>query len=139
MTSEVIDAATRDRPACSHPDHEEDTMTEFADVAQRYIAAWNETDPQARQDRVAALWTADGRYVDPMADVRGRDQIAALIAGVQDQFPGFVFRLAGDVDGHHRQARFSWELGPAEGAAPVAGSDDGRITSVLGFLDRVPA
>jgi hypothetical protein len=127
------------------PDHEEDTMSEFTDVAQRYLAAWNETDPAARQERVAALWTADGSYVDPLAEVRGRDRIAALIAGVQDQFPGFTFRLAGDVDGHHRLARFSWELGPAEGPAPVAGSDvvtldeDGRATSVLGFLDRVPA
>jgi hypothetical protein len=120
-------------------------MTEFADVAQRYIAAWNETDPQTRTDRVSALWAADGSYVDPLADVRGREQIAALIAGVQDQFPGFVFRLHGDVDGHHRQARFSWELGPSEGEAPVAGSDvvtlddEGRIASVYGFLDRVPA
>ncbi len=120
-------------------------MSEFADVAQRYIAAWNETDPQTRQDRVAGLWAADGSYVDPMAEVQGRDQIASLIGGVQDQFPGFVFRLAGDVDGHHRQARFSWELGPAEGPAPVAGfdvvtlDDDGRVTTVLGFLDRVPA
>jgi hypothetical protein len=126
-------------------DHEEETMSEFTDVAQRYLAAWNETDPAARQDRVAALWAADGSYVDPLAEVRGPDQIAALIAAVQDQFPGFTFRLAGDVDGHHHQARFSWELGPAEGPAPVAGSDvvtlddDGRVTSVLGFLDRVPA
>jgi hypothetical protein len=127
------------------PDHEEDTMSEFTDVAQRYLSAWNETDPAARQERVAALWAADGSYVDPLAEVRGPDRIAALIAGVQDQFPGFTFRLAGDVDGHHRLARFSWELGPAEGPAPVAGSDvvtldeDGRVTSVLGFLDRVPA
>jgi len=75
-------------------------MTQFTDIAQRYVAAWNETDPQARQDRVADLWAADGTYVDPLADVQGRDQIATLIAAVQDQFPGFRFRLAGDVDGH---------------------------------------
>jgi hypothetical protein len=120
-------------------------MTEFTDIAQRYIAAWNETDPAARRDRVAALWTAEGTYVDPMADVRGPEQIDALIAGVQDQFPGLLFRLAGDVDGHHRQARFTWELGPADGPAPVAGfdvvtlDDEDRVTSVLGFLDRVPS
>jgi hypothetical protein len=53
--------------------------------------------------------------------------------------------LAGPVDGHHDQVRFSWELGPAGADAPVAGfdvavvSDDGRIQTVLGFLDRVPA
>jgi hypothetical protein len=64
---------------------------------------------------------------------------------VQAQFPGFVFRLAGPVDGHHEQARFSWELGPADGPAPIAGSDvavtdgNGRLRTVLGFLDRVPS
>jgi hypothetical protein len=28
-------------------------------------------------------------------------------------YHGFTFRLAGAVDGHHNQARFGWELGPA--------------------------
>jgi hypothetical protein len=48
------------------------------------------------------------------------------------------------VDSHHRQARFSWGLGP-EGAEPIVvgfdvavAGDDGRLTTVLGFLDKVP-
>jgi hypothetical protein len=63
---------------------------------------------------------------------------------VQSQFPGFRFRLAGPVDGHHDQARFTWELGPDGAEAPIAGFDvaetdeAGRIRSVHGFLDRVP-
>ena len=62
-------------------------------------------------------------------DVRGAEAHGATIGAVQAQFPGFVFRLAG----------------PAGAEAPVAGSDvapldaDGRISTVLGFLDRVPA
>jgi hypothetical protein len=120
-------------------------MSDYTDIAERYIAAWNETDADSRGQRVASLWAADGSYVDPMAEVAGRDAITALIGGVQDQFPGFAFRLLGDVDGHHRQARFRWELGPEGGPAPVAGFDvvtldeQDRVTSVLGFLDRVPA
>jgi hypothetical protein len=64
---------------------------------------------------------------------------------MQQQFPGFVFRLAGPVDAHHDQVRFTWELGPAGQEAPIAGFDvavvdgDGRIATVFGFLDRVPA
>jgi hypothetical protein len=49
------------------------------------------------------------------------------------------------VDAHHQQARFTWGLGP-EGAEPVVigfdvavTGEDGRITSVHGFLDKVPA
>jgi hypothetical protein len=120
-------------------------MSDYTTLAERYIATWNEPDEQARRRAVAELWTDDGRYVDPLVDVAGPDGIAATIGAVQQQFPGLVFRLAGPVDGHHQQLRFSWELGPAEGAAPIAGSDvavtagDGRLRTVLGFLDRVPS
>ncbi|MBN9099127.1 MULTISPECIES: nuclear transport factor 2 family protein [unclassified Pseudonocardia] len=120
-------------------------MTTYEDLATRYIATWNETDPAARKAAVADLFTPDARYVDPLADAGGHDALDATIAAVQDRFPGFRFRLAGPVDGHHDQARFTWELGPeGAGAAPIAGFDvavtdeEGRIRSVYGFLDRVP-
>ena len=117
----------------------------FDELAERYIAAWNETDPAARERAVAELYAADARYVDPLVDAAGREAIAATIGAVQGQFPGFVFRLVGPVDAHHDQARFRWEFGPAGAPeAPVAGFDvavrdaDGRLASVFGFLDRVP-
>jgi hypothetical protein len=120
-------------------------VSDYTALAERYIAAWNETDDAARRRAVAELWTADGSYVDPLVAAEGPDGIAATIAAVQQQFPGFAFRLAGPVDGHHAQLRFSWELGPAGEAAPIAGSDvavtdgNGRLRTVLGFLDRVPS
>lgn len=120
-------------------------MNNFDELAQRYIDAWNETDAAARRAAVDALFSEDARYIDPMAAAVGREAIAATIGAVQDQFPGFVFRLAGPVDGHHDQARFSWELGPAGQEAPIIGFDvavtdtTGQIHTVLGFLDKVPA
>ena len=121
------------------------TTNHFHQLGARYIDAWNETDPAARRAMIDALWAEDARYVDPLAEAAGRDAIDATIGAVQQQFPGFVFRLRGPVDGHHNQARFGWELGPGEGEAPIAGFDvavtdgDGRLELVLGFLDRVPA
>ena len=120
-------------------------MTTYDELAQHYIDTWNETDPDARRAAVDRLYTEDARYVDPLVEATGREQIAASIGAVQAQFPGFAFRLAGPVDGHHGQARFGWELGPVGEFAPIAGFDvvltdaAGRMTSVLGFLDRVPA
>ena len=117
----------------------------YDDLAQRYIDAWNETDATARRAAVDRLYTDDARYVDPLAVAEGRDAITSMIGAVQEQFPGFIFRLAGQVDGHHNQARFGWELGPAGAPAPIVGfdvavvDDAGRIKSVLGFLDNVPA
>jgi hypothetical protein len=120
-------------------------MTKYAEIAQRYIDSWNETDPAARRAAVDNLYAEDAHYIDPVAVAEGREAIASTIAVVQQQFPGFVFRLAGPVDGHHNQARFGWELGPAGEPAPIVGFDvavtdgDGRISTVLGFLDKVPA
>ena len=120
-------------------------MTNYDEIAQRYIDTWNETDPSARRAAVDQLYTEDARYVDPLAAAEGRAAIAAMIGAVQEQFPGFVFRLAGPVDGHHNQARFGWELGPAGAEAPIVGfdvavvDDSDRIQTVLGFLDKVPA
>ncbi|MEU2912671.1 nuclear transport factor 2 family protein [Streptomyces massasporeus] len=122
------------------------TAHRYEGAVARYFKAWNAEDPAARAKAVAAAWTEDGGYTDPLADVRGHEGIAAVIAAAREQFPGFAFRLTGVVDGHHDIARFSWELvSTADGSAPVAGSDvitlDGqdRIRTVLGFLDRVPA
>jgi hypothetical protein len=123
---------------------EENEMTATPDLAVRYLAAWNESDPAARQEALAELFTDDVRYTDPLVSVEGRAALDAAIGAVQQQFPGFVFRIGGPVDAHHDQVRFSWELGPDGQEAPIAGSDvalvagDGRIRTVLGFLDRVP-
>lgn len=115
-------------------------------AADRYFAAWNADGAEALPAAVAAAWSEDGGYTDPLAEVRGHRAIAEVITGARAQFPGFEFRPLGEVDGHHDTARFAWELvSAADGAAPVAGfdvvtlADDGRIAQVQGFLDRVPA
>ncbi|MBJ6637445.1 nuclear transport factor 2 family protein [Streptomyces sp. DHE7-1] len=117
----------------------------YESAVARYFEAWNAVEPKALRKAVAAAWTEDGGYTDPMAEVRGHEGVAAVIAAVHEQFPGFVFRPHGAVDGHHDTARFGWELvNEKDGSAPVAGFDvvtldgEGRIRQVLGFLDRVP-
>ena len=114
------------------------------EIAERYLAAWNEKDAAKRRSLVDELWAPDGSYTDPLADAHGRAEIDGLIGAVQDQFPDFVFTLGGPVDAHHDQARFTWHLGPA-GAEPVVIGFDvavlnggGQIRSVYGFLDKVP-
>jgi SnoaL-like domain len=118
-------------------------------LVERYLGTWNETDADARRAAVASIWADDGRYVDPLADVKGQDEIADLIGTVQQQVAGHVFRLVDDdgrIDAHHNVVRFGWELVPDSGGEPLAigfdvavTADDGRIRSLLGFLDKAPA
>jgi hypothetical protein len=119
-------------------------MSEYEKLVEQYIEAWNATDPTTRRAAIDALFTPDVTFVDPMSTARGPGEIDWLIAGVQAQFPGFVISRSGPVDGHHDQARFTWEAGLPGQPAPVAGFDvvtiapDGRINQVLGFMDRTP-
>jgi hypothetical protein len=113
-------------------------------IRDTYLAAWNETDKDARDALLASGWDVGATYVDPLAEVSGVDAISDLIAAVQGHYPGHVFTPVGEVDAHHAVTRFQWGLGlPGEEPAAVGFDvvsldDDGRIRAVTGFLDRVP-
>jgi hypothetical protein len=120
-------------------------MANFDDLVNRYIEAFNETDPARRRSVIADLYTAEARYTDPQVDLEGPDQIEAFIAGTQEHFPGYAFSLGGDIDAHHSQARFNW-LATAPGTSEpayvgfdVLVAEDGRVSSVYGFIDKAPA
>ncbi len=168
MTSEVIDVLTPAPQDQCHPpnrrqgsDTQEDTMTANAPentadaiepglrrLTEDYIAAWNATDPGVRRMLVDRVWSVDGTYTDPLCDAAGRDAVDTAIAAMQDrlraQLPGHRFVLLEGPDAHHHQLRFRWGFRAGTAEPVIVGSGvamrdvDGKLTTVLGFLDRVP-
>ena len=134
----------------SHP-----TATPDA-VVEAYVATWNETDAARRRAGLAAAWTETGIYRDPVMASDGPAGIDAMLAGVQAKFPGFVLKRTSKVDAHGGSLggpsggpaglylRFTWSLGPPDGPSVVEGVDfctlapDGRLASVVGFIDKMP-
>jgi hypothetical protein len=115
---------------------------DLKDLIDRYIDAWNETDAARRQELVATVWTTDGTYIDPLMSGAGHDSIATMIALAQQQFPEHRFELSFGPDAHNDRVRFAWRLYGPDGDAPVAAgtdfatvADDGRLSSVTGFLE----
>lgn len=115
------------------------------DVATAYIALWNETDGARRAVMLKNGWAAGATYIDPMMKADRSDAVNDLIAATHQRFPDHRFTLKGAPDGHNHYARFSWTLAKDE-ADPIAiGTDvvsldsDGRVASVIGFLDFVAA
>lgn len=111
-----------------------------------YIAAWNETDAGRRRDIIAQIWSDDGNYLDAHREGVGDAAIDAMIAAVQEHFPGYRFRLSSGIEAHHDRVRFSWTAGGTE-QAPLffGGTDfavlagDGRLRAVTGFTDAMPS
>jgi hypothetical protein len=120
-------------------------MSTLDQTARRYLQSWNQLDARARRTSIDELFAETCTYTDPMATVVGRDGIDGFIAAVQKQFAGVRFELAGHVDTHHDVARFTWHALAPGVAEPVAigfdvmVTDAGKITQIVGFLDKAPA
>ena len=119
-------------------------MRTAAKLAEDYITVWNEGDAVRRRALLESTWTTAATYVDPVAKGAGLAEVDTIISSVQQRFPDFVFSLTGNADGHGEAVRFSWALGPRDGAAVIKGTDfvsrqGDKIATVTGFLDLVPA
>ena len=121
-------------------------MSSINETVIGYIAAWNETDAERRRALIAQAWAEDARYVDSHRDSTGHAAINAMIATVQQRFPGYRFRLSSGIEVHHDRLRFSWTAGGVPEAPLFFGgtdfavlASDGRLGAVTGFTDAVPS
>lgn len=109
------------------------------EIVDRYFDAWN-APTDARPAAVAAAFTGDAYYCDGAAESAGHAAIAEMMAGVMTQFDGAGFEIASPIDTHHQQARFGWRMKGSDGSTIIDGidairfSDDGKITTTLGFF-----
>jgi hypothetical protein len=106
-------------------------------LADRYVAAWNETDPAIRRRAIEQLWTEDGQHY---VDTRQAIGFAALedritrshdknVAGL-----GCRFRAVQDARRLHDSVTFHWQMLSAGSETVVAtgmefliADDQGRI------------
>jgi hypothetical protein len=105
-----------------------------------YLDCWNTTDGDERTELIERFWTTDARMVDPLVDVTGHAELAAVFTRFHETYPGCSFRRTGSHDAHHRLARWSWEMVDPNGNRVLAGldvallADDGRLQYVAGFF-----
>jgi hypothetical protein len=132
--------------AAGQPEARRTPMSNANESVVRYLAAWNEPDAKRRRDLVAQAWTEDGSYVDGARDGRGHEALTAMIGTALDHFPGYRLNLCSGIEAHHDYVRFSWVAGGTrESPLYIKGTDfavlaeDGRIKSVVGFVDAAPA
>ena len=108
-------------------------------LCERWERLWNERSAAGRMALLESLCEEGVVLVDPGNDVAGRQAVSDAIGRVQDRTPGLAFRLTGPADAHHNVLRVSWETVASstrrQGIDVFVLSPDGRISTVLGFVD----
>jgi len=93
-------------------------MIDAQDLADKYVAVWNESDPERRRQQIAALWVPDGQHYTDVREARGYDALEQRIIGsynknVRDG--GHRFRARQDARTLRDIVVLHWEmLSPAD-------------------------
>jgi hypothetical protein len=132
-----------------------------AELAERYVALWNESDPDRRRGMIAELWTEDGSHrLQPPQEIRevaaragigmtatlearGYAEIEARATSAYDEWvasQGLGFRPRDDAERLGDVVKFHWEAIAGDGAVFAVGlnvlvvSADGRIVRDYAFV-----
>ena len=136
-------------------------MRDADEIANRYVALWNEPDPNQRRVAIAELWTDDGVHIlQPPQEIRemaARPGIgltaslearghAALEARATSAYEAFIasgefsFRRRGNAERLADVVTFNWEMVARSGEAVGSGLEflvlapDGRIGRDYQFI-----
>jgi hypothetical protein len=140
----------------------ETRIREAEQLADRYVAVWNEPDPERRRRVIAELWTEDGSQIlQPPQEIReiaaspgigmaatlearGHAELEARAATSYEQWvgsDGLSFRRRDDVDRLHDVVKFHWEAVSQDGQVTAVGlvvlilAIDGRIRRDYVFIE----
>jgi hypothetical protein len=121
----------------------------FAALADRYVAVWNETAAAARRDAIASLWVPEGEHYVRTLKAKGYEALEQRVTSSHEKNvrdAGFRFIATGDAQLLQNTLMFHWQMVPATGG-PVAAlgleflvlAEDGRIAKDYQFILPTPA
>ncbi len=93
------------------------------DLADRYVALWNETDGQERLRLIKAFWVPEGLHYVRTLEARGYDALEKRVIGSHEKNVrdgGNRFRARQDAQLLHEMVTFHWEMTPATGDEVLA-------------------
>jgi hypothetical protein len=138
-------------------------MTTPTELVERYVAMWNDADPDARSAAVRELWAEDGAhilqppeemlgeatrigFINPVLEARGHHALEARVTRAFEEFVAlgeFRFRPRGDAVQVGDVITFGWEMVPAAGGDTAATGLEfllldaqGRIRRDYQFIER---
>jgi hypothetical protein len=118
---------------------EQTTMTDVDDIAQRYVALWNQPDPARRRAEIAALFAPDLMHCTKTKEARGHEEMETRVLGSYERWVrdgGCIFRFAGTPLGHHESVLLRWQMVTADGNTVRSIGSDFLILTEAGLIRR---
>jgi hypothetical protein len=119
-------------------------MNDLQQLADRYVAVWNEPDLQARRRVIAELWAPDGAHYVRSRECRGYGELETRVAGSHEKNVTIGknrFRARPNAQALHDTVTFNWEMLPqaseevlAVGLEFLMLDRDGRIVADYQFI-----
>jgi hypothetical protein len=115
-----------------------------------FIEAWNTPDDQARHTLLEQCWAEHATYLNPHAEVHGREALSAHIGRLLQRRAsglgtGFRLLISSGIDHHHNVVRYSWTMIDPGGSPVSYGSSfgefapDGRLQRMTTFFGPLPS
>jgi hypothetical protein len=121
-------------------------MFDAQELADRYVAVWNETDPERRRQQIAALWVPGGHHYVDVREAHGYAALEQRITGSHNKNVrdgGQRFHTAKDAQTLRNVVTFHWEMLPvaeervaARGLEVLNVDTEGRILVDYQFIVR---
>ncbi|WP_299945991.1 nuclear transport factor 2 family protein [uncultured Ruegeria sp.] len=114
-------------------------MIELNQIIADYGAAWQEHSDGKRLELLKRCFSETGQYIDPTAQVSGRDQLCTHIGEVLQNSNGRV-DITSEPSSHHDVVHFTWHMVAPDGSVMVSGhdfirrDDEGQIAHLAGFF-----
>ena len=135
--------------------------SQAGELADRYVALWNEADADRRRRMIAELWTEDGTHIlqppeeirevaarpgigmTAVLEARGYAEIEARAATAYEEWVGsqeLSFRRRADAERLHDVVKFHWEAIAKDGETFAVGlsflvlAEDGRVRRDYTFV-----
>jgi hypothetical protein len=92
-------------------------------IAERYVALWNERDPNQRRRSIAELWVPEGTHFVGTREARGYDALEQRIAGSHEKnvaAAGNRFRVVPGAKALRDSVTLFWEMLAQDGEQVLA-------------------
>lgn len=94
-------------------------------LVERYMAAWNEPQPERRAVSAVELWAPDGAVINSRFEYRGHARVIQAITRSYERFIslGYRYRARDETSHHHDGLCILWQMLDPQGSVDSFGAN----------------